>query len=662
MGTVGISFGSPLAGTGFNVSQTVSQIVANLSSVETPWQTQLNSLETQDTVISSLGTMLSALSTDVSQFTDFEGVLAQKEGSSSDPNVLALTSASSSAVAGTHTIVVNSLASTSSGYLNEITNPSDTLSGSISIQVGTGTAQTVTLDSTDNTISGLASAINNAGIGVTANVITDASGSRLSLVSGTSGASGGLTVTSSIADVTTPAANGTDGFLDYNLATSGANASLTVDNIAVSSASNTVSGVIPGVTFQLLSTSPITNSLPETVQVQIVNDTASVTSALGQFVSDYNTVVSAINTQESNTSSGTPEPLFGTPTLSLLQQQILGAINATSPSGTLAAIPTGGYLAPIANATDTLSGSISIGAGSATPTVIDLSSLAAANQNLAGIASAINGDAIGVTASVVTDASGSKLVFSAANGATLNVTSSVTDGTTPLAYTATGVSDTLTGSLSIAVGSAAPTVFNLSSLPAASQNLNGLVSAINAAGIGISAGIITTASGSSLALTSETSGALSVTSTIADGATTLAYTPQSDVNNLTQLGITVNDDGSLSLNSATLSSELDSDYSGVLGFFQNANSWGVDFSNTLGNLGTSNVTGSLTLALNANKATESSLNQNISTENLRISAEQVSLTLELTSADEILQAIPANLENINELYSAITGYQAPTVA
>ena len=662
MGTVGISFGSPLAGTGFNVSQTVSQIVANLSAVEAPWQTQLNSLDTQDTVISSLGTMLSALSTDVSQFTNFEGVLAQKEGSSSDPNVLALTSASSSAVAGTHTIVVNSLASTSSGYLNEIANPTDTLSGSISIAVGTAQAQVVTLDPTDNTLSGLASAINNAGIGVTANVITDASGSRLSLVSGTSGANGDLTVASSIADVTTPANNGTDGFLDYNLATSGANASLTVDNIAVSSASNTVSGVIPGVTFQLLATSPITNSIPETVQVQIVNDTASVTSALGQFVSDYNTVVSAINTQESNTSSGSPEPLFGSPTLSLLQQQILGAINATSPSGILTAIPTGGYLAPIANAADTLSGSISIGAGSATPTVINLSSLTAANQNLAGLASAINGDAIGVTASVVTNASGSRLVLSAANGAKLNVTSSVTDGATALAYTATGVSDTLTGSLSIGIGSAAPTVFNLSSLPAANENLSGLVSAINAAGIGVSAGILTTASGSSLALTSETSGALAVTSTIADGATALAYTPQGNVNNLTQIGIAVNDDGSLSLNSVTLSSELNSDYSGVLSFFQNSNSWGVEFSNTLNNLGTSNIAGALTLALNANQATESSLNQNIATENLRISAEQVSLTLELTSADEILQAIPANLENINELYSAITGYQAPNVA
>ena len=559
MATVGISFGSPTAGTGFDVSTTVSEIVANLQNVETPWKSQLATLQTQDTVISSLGTMLSALSTDVSQFTDFTGVLSQKEGSSSDPNVLALSSASTSAIAGTHTIIVNSLASTSSGYLDQISNASDTLAGSISIQVGTGAAQTLTLDSSDNTLAGLASAINSAGVGVTASVLTDTTGSRLSLVSGISGAAGDISVTSAITDSTNSTA------LNYNLATPGADANLTVDGVTnITSASNTVSNVIPGVTFQLLATSPVTNGTPETVQVQIVNDTGSVTSALDQFVSDYNTVVSAINTQESNTPSGTPEPLFGTPTLSLLQQQILGAINSTSPSGTLAPV--------------------------------------------------------------------------------------------------TSLSDSLTGSLSIASGSGTPAVFNLSSLSAADQNLNGLVSAINAAGIGVSAGIVTNSSGSSLALTSETSGALAVTSTIADGATTLAYTPQGDVNNLTQIGITVNEDGTLSLNSAALTGELNSDYSGVLSFFQNTNSWGVDFSNTLNNLGTSNIAGTLALSLSADSASESSLNQNIASENLIIAAEQSSLTIELTSADEILQAIPSNLENINELYSAITGYQAPTVS
>ena len=57
MGTVGLSFGSPTSGTGFDVSTTVAAIVGNLQNVETPWKNQLSSLEAQDTTISSLGTL-----------------------------------------------------------------------------------------------------------------------------------------------------------------------------------------------------------------------------------------------------------------------------------------------------------------------------------------------------------------------------------------------------------------------------------------------------------------------------------------------------------------------------------------------------------------------------------------------------------------------------
>jgi len=55
MGTVGLSFGSPTSGAGFDVSATVSAIVANLQNVETPWKTQLAALQSQDAAISSLG-------------------------------------------------------------------------------------------------------------------------------------------------------------------------------------------------------------------------------------------------------------------------------------------------------------------------------------------------------------------------------------------------------------------------------------------------------------------------------------------------------------------------------------------------------------------------------------------------------------------------------
>ena len=92
----------------------------------------------------------------MSTLTDAEGVLAEKEGSSSDTNVLTLTAADSSAVAGTHTIEVSSLAQTSSGYLAPIASASATLSGSITLQAGSsGTPQTITLNSSDNTLAGI---------------------------------------------------------------------------------------------------------------------------------------------------------------------------------------------------------------------------------------------------------------------------------------------------------------------------------------------------------------------------------------------------------------------------------------------------------------------------------------------------------------------------
>ena len=94
MGAVGISFGNPTSGQGFDVASTVNQIVSNLQMVETPWKDRLTSLESQDATLSTLGTQISKLSTDLQNLTDFNGALAYKTGSSSDTNVLSLSSAS----------------------------------------------------------------------------------------------------------------------------------------------------------------------------------------------------------------------------------------------------------------------------------------------------------------------------------------------------------------------------------------------------------------------------------------------------------------------------------------------------------------------------------------------------------------------------------------
>ena len=76
----------------------------------------------------------------------------------------------------------------------------------------------------------------------------------------------------------------------------------------------------------------------------------------------------------------------------------------------------------------------------------------------------------------------------------------------------------------------------------------------------------------------------------------------------------------------------------------------------LTNAGTSSSTGILSLSLKSNSNIESTLNAEISKENALISAQQISLTTELNTANQIMQELPTQLEGVNELYSAITGY------
>jgi flagellar hook-associated protein 2 len=783
MGTVGLSFGSPTSGAGFDVSTTVAEIVGNLQDVETPWKSQLTSLQAQDTTISSLGKLFSNLSNDISGLTDFQGVLAQKEGSSSNQDVLQLTAATSSALAGTHTVTVSNLAQTSSGYLAPLANANDILTGSITVGSGVGTGKTVTLNSTDNTLSGLASAINASGAGVTASVLTDANGSRLSLVSSISGLAGGITVsantlsaavsntltytgtagtstansTGTLSAVASPSetlsgtmsiqvgsgtaipvdmsvvstveggatlsdlaeyinsnfttqgveasvvtnSDGTSSLelnsqtagsagtltvnssivdpataLSYTSAVSGQNANLTVDGISLSSASNTVANLIPGVTFQLLGPCA-TNSdgSLQSVQVVIANSNAGVESSVSAMVSDYNAAISALNAQDANNASGQPEPLFGSPTLSLLQQQLLGSLNAQSPNGYLDSIP--------AKDGTTLTGSITIAVGSATAQTITLDS---SDNTIAGLAQAINNANLGVNAGVSTIQGQSSLTLASqtegAAGA-LTVTSAIVAASpTPLTfndaetYTSStddtgtvgnvaSASDILSGTIAIQAGSGNAQTFTIGS---SDNTLSGLATTINQANLGVAATVIANSDGtSSLQLVSGTagsSGVLRVSSKLLDTTsltnTTLNYNTSSDLGSLTSLGISVNNDGSLTLDTTALDSLLNTDYSGVVSFFQDANSWGQNFSTTLENAGTSQGTGVLAMASSANSTVESTLNAQISREQSLISAQQTSLTNELNSANEIMQQLPSQLQGVNELYSAITGYNQST--
>jgi len=451
MGSVGLNFGSATSGDGIDVAATVSQIVTNLQVVETPWKSQLTKLTSQDTQLTSLGTQLSTLSTDLQNLTDYTGVLAAKKGSSSDPSVLAPTSAGTNTTAGTHSISVLGLAQTSSAA-SSVLAASDIISGSVEIQVGTGTARTVQVDYANPTLAGLALAINAAGIGVRATVLTDTLGARISLVSPTDGAAGTLAVSSQLTNTTSGQG------VTLSTIQTGKDATLLVDGVQLTTASNSVSNALPGMTFQLLSV-PASGS---SVQVVIANDATSVASAVSTLVADYNKVIQAINTQEGKDSSGNAEPLYGSTILARLQQSLQSALGGSFGSG----------------------------------------------------------------------------------------------------------------------------------------------------------------------------------------AVKTAYS----------LGITTNTDGTLSLNSDTLISMLNSHFSDVTSFFQDPGGFGSTFSNSLNNMGTGYSTGMISLALKENKSQEKTLNDDIDAQESLIAIQKARLTAELNTANQILQAIPSMINQINEMYSAVTGY------
>ena len=218
-------------------------------------------------------------------------------------------------------------------------------------------------DSTEATISGLAAAINSADVGVTASVLTNADGTaRLSLVSGTDGSAGQITIADSanhsaspttLADTTTPDKNAGLGLATIQ---DGVDAAMAVDGVTVTSASNTVTDAIPGVTFQLLSSGASgSDTTPPTVQVVIANDTSSIESVISSFVNDYNAIIKAINVQEGKDSSGNSEPLYGSTVLTQIQQGLLSTVSASFGSNAVNSLISLGITASsAANGTITL--------------------------------------------------------------------------------------------------------------------------------------------------------------------------------------------------------------------------------------------------------------------------------------------------------------------
>jgi flagellar hook-associated protein 2 len=158
---------------------------------------------------------------------------------------------------------------------------------------GTGTTKPITITDANSSLDGLAAAINASGIGVTASVVTDATGKAYLSMKGATGTAQAFTLTAdSGSDASLAQFNVGAGATGTKLVTRAQNAQLVVDGVAVERASNTVSDLIPGVKLQLAGAVPGT-----AVRLGATTPTDALSQAVNDFVTTYNEVLKVVTEQ-----------------------------------------------------------------------------------------------------------------------------------------------------------------------------------------------------------------------------------------------------------------------------------------------------------------------------------------------------------------------------
>ena len=296
---------SLLSGQGLDVTSLVNEILNEKSGQLSQWGSEQSLLRVQAGLLTTINSDLSSLSDAVASLSDPLGALTTQAASSSDAAILTA-SADASSLGGTHSIVVNNLASAGVVYTEAVSGgadvsvlPTGVTSGDLKLQIGglSGTAADIQITAgTNDTLTTLASSINQQsadhGWGIQAAVVSDATGSRLSISSRATGSPGAVAVAGNTTSLTFKAPIG------------GTNASLTLDGIPYVSTTNTIAGAISGVTLNLAGADPGTP-----VQLTVGPDTARITDAVNTFVEAYNRVMADINSQfkvDPNTNSEGP--------------------------------------------------------------------------------------------------------------------------------------------------------------------------------------------------------------------------------------------------------------------------------------------------------------------------------------------------------------------
>lgn len=291
-------------GSGLDVNSMVSKLVE----LE---KAPLTSLKSKASVLNAQMSAVGTIKSQISGLADAAFNLV----SDTAWNALAATSSDGSAVGvaisgspakASYSFEVQQLAKSQSTASAALTAGTNVGTGSLSIQLGTwssgfgaftpgaAAAVNITIGVGEDTLTSIATKINDANAGVTATVSTDASGERLMIRSNATGEAKGFRIQVTDADTTNtnntglsrlgfdPAAGAFGMGTTIGTAVQAQDAKALLNNVPTQSSTNTFSGLVPGLTLTAakVTTTPVT--------VEVIQDTAAIKANIQAFVNAYN--------------------------------------------------------------------------------------------------------------------------------------------------------------------------------------------------------------------------------------------------------------------------------------------------------------------------------------------------------------------------------------
>ena len=347
---------SPGIGSGLDTGGIVSKLMAVEAIPLNQLTQKQNSYQTKLTAYGQVQSGLSAFQSSLFGLSNIN-TLNTVSATSSDTSVLSAT-ASATAQVGNYSISVAQLAQSqqlvSAGQATTTATIGAGTSSTVTFSFGTisgGTlsngqysgasftsnglaSKSITIDSTNNTLGGIAGAINAAGMGVTASIINDGSSTpnRLLITNNQTGLTQSMSISvsgdSAVANLLTEdPTSSTD--QKFTQSTSAQNANLTINGVPVTKTSNVIFDAISGVTMTLNKT-----NVGSTVNLNLTNNTSGLASSIKSFVDSYNSIKTSLDNLTSyDIASHSGADLYGESTIQTAQRQIKNIALSVLPSG-----------------------------------------------------------------------------------------------------------------------------------------------------------------------------------------------------------------------------------------------------------------------------------------------------------------------------------------